>query len=45
MRKIDKPTVRKIVDKYMAEYPKEFDIREVYHIACSLIDEKDLKKE
>lgn len=43
MKKIDKPTVRKVVDKFMAEYPKEFDIREVYHMACNLIDE--LRKE
>jgi len=42
MKRIKKPTVRKIVDKFMAEYPKEFDISEVYHVACRLIDEKEM---
>jgi len=39
---IENPTVRKIVDEFMTKYPKEYNIREVYHIACSLMDE--LKK-
>jgi len=42
MKRIERPTVRKIVDKFMAEYPKEFDISEVYHVACSLIDEEEI---
>ncbi|HDN96131.1 MAG TPA: hypothetical protein ENG71_03605 [Thermoplasmatales archaeon] len=42
MKRIERPTVRKIVDKFMAEYPKEFDISEVYHVACGLIDEEEI---
>lgn len=35
---IERPTVRKIVDKFMAKYPKEYTISEVYHAACILMD-------
>ena len=38
-RNIKNPTVRKLVDKFMARYPKEYSISEVYHAACVLIDE------
>jgi len=37
-KEIKNPTVRKIVDKFMAKYPKEYTINEVYHAACILMD-------
>lgn len=43
MKTMEKPTVRKVVDKFMASYPDEYSIKEVYHVTCNLIDE--LRKE
>jgi len=39
---IEKPNVRKIINKFMAKYPGEYTINEVYHAACILMD--NLKK-
>ena len=38
-RKIEKPTVRKIIDEFMTKYPEEYSISEVYHVACDLMFE------
>jgi len=37
-KEIKNPTVRKIVDEFMAKYPREYSINEVYHVACILMD-------
>ena len=44
MKGMERPTVRKIVDKFMALHPNEYSIKEVYHIACNLMDELRKKR-
>jgi len=41
-KEIERPNVRKIINKFMAKYPGEYTVNEVYHAACILMD--NLKK-
>jgi len=36
---MERPTVRKIVDKFMASYPKKYSVDEVYEVACDVLYE------
>ena len=38
-KKIEKPTVRKIIDEFMVKYPEEYSVSEVYHAACDMLVE------
>ena len=37
--KLEKPTVKDIMVKFMAKYEDEYNVRDVYHIACDLLSD------
>ena len=38
-KEIERPTVRKIVDKFMASHPRKYSVDEVYEVACDVLYE------
>lgn len=38
-KKVEKPTVRKLIDEFMKKYPEDYSVHEVYHVACDMLME------